>query len=232
MRQLLSHQAGLHSMAGLVDGPGDLLDHVAMEERLAARSPDPWPGHPGYHAITYGWLLAGLARRITGLGMKELVRQEFATPLGTDGLGIGMPPTARPVSCPADRPDPARASHPTVLLPDERRLHADAAEGRADPPVPRRVLYVPHFDEVLSGSSPPVLHTEMPSVNGVFSAQGLATLYAATSPGAARWTASDSCCCPPWPPWPKCKQGPRRRHRHAHELAHGLPPGRRPRVPR
>jgi CubicO group peptidase (beta-lactamase class C family) len=182
VRQLLSHQAGLHSMAGLVDGPGDLLDHVAMEERLAARSPDPWPGHPGYHAITYGWLLAGLARRITGLGMKELVRQELATPLGTDGLGIGMPPdgTARVAPLigrtPPVRPTPpffsrmSAASMPTLRKVELTRRFLDA-------------LYVPHFDEVLSGSSPPVLHTEMPSVNGVFSAQGLATLYAAIAGG-------------------------------------------------
>ena len=39
-------------------------------------------------------------------------------------------------------------------------------------------LYVPYFDQLLTGSSPLVLRTEMPSVNGVLSADALAKLYA------------------------------------------------------
>ncbi len=92
VRQLMSHQAGLHSMTDLAGSAEDLLDHLALEEKLAARPADPWPGHPGYHAITYGWLVAGLARRVTGLGMADLVRTELAEPLETNGLCIGMPP--------------------------------------------------------------------------------------------------------------------------------------------
>ena len=37
VRKLLSHQAGLHSMIDLVDRPEDLLDHIALGERLATR---------------------------------------------------------------------------------------------------------------------------------------------------------------------------------------------------
>ena len=40
-------------------------------------------------------------------------------------------------------------------------------------------LYVPYFDRVLSGPEPLVLNTEMPAVNGLFSAHGLAKLYGA-----------------------------------------------------
>jgi CubicO group peptidase (beta-lactamase class C family) len=42
-----------------------------------------------------------------------------------------------------------------------------------------QALYVPLFDEVLSGRHPAVLDTEMPAVNGVVSADGLSLLYAA-----------------------------------------------------
>ncbi len=96
VRQLMSHQAGLHSMTDLAGSSEDLLDQLALEEKLAAPAPDPWPGHPGYHAITYGWLVAGLARRVTGLGMADLVRTELAEPLETFGLCIDTrrPPDA------------------------------------------------------------------------------------------------------------------------------------------
>ncbi|HUY23373.1 MAG TPA: serine hydrolase domain-containing protein [Acidimicrobiales bacterium] len=177
VRQLLSHQAGLHSMTDLVDGPEALLDHIALEERLAARPSDPWPGHPGYHAITFGWLLAGLARRVTGLGMADLVRAELAEPLGTDGLCIGMPPDGVGRFAPSlGRTPPVRPTPPLFASMSARSM-----------PTLRKVeltrrfleaLYVPYLDRLLTGPSPSVLNTEMPSVNGLFSAHALAKLYA------------------------------------------------------
>ena len=69
------------------------------------------------------------------------------------------------------------------------RLWGLYCEGRSDrsehqPEVgePRRqleALYVPYFDQLLSGPSPLVLDTEMPSVNGLLSAHALAKLYGA-----------------------------------------------------
>jgi CubicO group peptidase (beta-lactamase class C family) len=177
VRQLLSHQAGLHSMTDLVHHPQDLLDHITLEERLAARPSDPLPGHPGYHAMTFGWLVAGLARRVTGLGMAELVRAELAEPLETDGLCIGMPPDGlrrfAPLigRTPPVRPTPrlfaslSARSMPTLRKVEFTRRFLEA-------------LYVPYFDRLLTGPSPLVLNTEMPSVNGLLSAHALAKLYA------------------------------------------------------
>ena len=177
VRQLLSHQAGLHSMTDLVNRPEDLLDHLALEQRLAARAPDPWPGHPGYHAITYGWLLAGLARRVTGLGMAELVRGELAEPLDTEAFSIGMPPGGlrrfAPLigRTPPLRPTPRLvASLSARYMPTLRKVELTRRFLEA--------LYVPYLDQLLTGPSPLVLQTEMPSVNGLFSAHALAKLYA------------------------------------------------------
>jgi CubicO group peptidase (beta-lactamase class C family) len=182
VRQLLSHQAGLHSMIGLVDRPEDLLDHITLEDRLAARSPDPWPGHPGYHAMTYGWLLAGLARRVTGSGMADLVRMELAEPLDTDGLCIGMPPDGLDRFAPLiGRTPPVRPTPPFLAsvsarsMPKLRKVELTRRFLEA--------LYVPYFDQLLTGPSPLVLNTEMPSVNGLLSAHGLAKLYAAIANG-------------------------------------------------
>ena len=41
-----------------------------MEERSAAASVDYLRGWPAYHASTYGWLLSGLTRAVTGQGMR------------------------------------------------------------------------------------------------------------------------------------------------------------------
>ena len=74
----------------------ELLDHLLMEERIAAAPVGRNFGKPAYHAITYGWLVSGLARAVTGKGMRELFRIEVAEPLNTDGLHLGRPPAGAP----------------------------------------------------------------------------------------------------------------------------------------
>ena len=100
---MMRHQAGLSALRGA--SQEDLLDHELMEERLAAAPPGYSFGKPAYHALTYGWLVSGLARAVTGKGMRELIREELAEPLGTDGLHLGRPP--------AD----ARRRPPQIIMP-------------------------------------------------------------------------------------------------------------------
>src|SRR3954466_4528970 len=96
VRHLLTHRAGLWSVRAVADRAEDMLDHLAMEERLAARAVRAPTDRSAYHAITYGWLIAGLARRVTGgRGLAELARTEIAEPLGVEGLHIGVNETNR-----------------------------------------------------------------------------------------------------------------------------------------
>src|SRR5271156_6870991 len=90
----MRHQAGLSALRG--SSKQDLLDHELMERRLAAAPPGYSFGRSAYHALTYGWLLSGLARAVTGKGMRELIRDEVACPLDTDGLHLGRPPEGSP----------------------------------------------------------------------------------------------------------------------------------------
>ena len=53
-------------------------------------------GKSAYHALTFGWLMSGLARAVTGKGMRTLIREELAEPLGTDGIHLGRPPAEAP----------------------------------------------------------------------------------------------------------------------------------------
>ncbi|BCI88122.1 hypothetical protein NIIDMKKI_33280 [Mycobacterium kansasii] len=69
-----------------------------MEEKLAAAPLDHTHKKMAYHAVTYGWLLSGLARAVTGKGMRELFREELALPLDIDGLHLGRPPADSPTT--------------------------------------------------------------------------------------------------------------------------------------
>ena len=94
VRDVLRHRSGLSHLKGV--SKTELMDHRLMEERLAAAPVDHLRGAPAYHALTYGWLLSGLARSVTGKGMRELIRTELASPLNTDGLHLGRPPADSP----------------------------------------------------------------------------------------------------------------------------------------
>ena len=94
VRDVLRHRSGLSHLKGV--RREDLLDHLLMEERLAAAPVDHLRGWPAYHALTYGWIVSGLCRAVTGMGMRELIRDEVARPLNTDGLHLGRPPAGSP----------------------------------------------------------------------------------------------------------------------------------------
>jgi CubicO group peptidase (beta-lactamase class C family) len=172
VRDLLTHRAGLHSVRAVVNRAEDMLDHLAMEERLAAATRPGPTQRSAYHAITYGWLVAGLARRITGKGMAELARTEVAEPLSVDGLNIGIPPAGRG----------------GIAEPVGEALRRTAVAARLFSPVWSRIgatrtaidaLLVPGFHTLFEGREPKIWTTEMPAVNGALSAHGLAHLYGA-----------------------------------------------------
>ncbi len=90
VRDLLTHEAGLAGVdEELPDGA--VLDWDHMIGALERQSPMWTPGeHMGYHAITYGWLVGEVIRRIDGRTCGEFVRDEIAGPLGVD-FYIGLP---------------------------------------------------------------------------------------------------------------------------------------------
>lgn len=90
VRHLLGHTAGLPTW----DEPmtvEDLYDWTTATERLAAQ-PTQWkPGTDGgYHALTYGYLVGEVVRRITGRTLGTFFTEEVAKPLDAD-FHIGLP---------------------------------------------------------------------------------------------------------------------------------------------
>ncbi len=111
-------------------------------------------------------------RRLTGRGLGELVRSELAEPLGTDGLALGA------TGAPGER----------IAQPVGSALRQLGSIGDALAPLWRvtrvtragyEALHVSGFHRLFEGRHPPIWDTEMPAVNGTFTADGLARLYAA-----------------------------------------------------
>jgi CubicO group peptidase (beta-lactamase class C family) len=96
VRFLLSHRAGLAALRSPLP-PEALYDWGTMTGALAAEAPWWTPGeHHGYHAITFGWLVGEVVRRISGKSLGAFFREEIATPLGLDfHIGLAAEDDAR-----------------------------------------------------------------------------------------------------------------------------------------
>ncbi|MGY4647771.1 CubicO group peptidase (beta-lactamase class C family) [Mycobacterium sp. URHB0021] len=66
--------------------------------------------------MTYGWILSGFARAVTGMGMRDLIREEVARPLNTDGLHLGRPPAEAPTKAAQILPPQGTRANPVFNL--------------------------------------------------------------------------------------------------------------------
>ncbi len=107
VKMLLNHQAGLPAVRE--DLPqGAYADWELMVDVLAKEEPFWEPGtRNGYHALTYGWLVGEVIRRVSGKSLGTFFRDEIAQPLGLD-FWIGLPEDkeARVAPMIASEPDP------------------------------------------------------------------------------------------------------------------------------
>jgi CubicO group peptidase (beta-lactamase class C family) len=87
---LMSHAAGLSGWKETITTE-DLYDWDKVTALLAAQAPYWEPGTAsGYHALTQGYLVGEVVRRITGRSLGTFFREEVAEPLGAD-FHIGLP---------------------------------------------------------------------------------------------------------------------------------------------
>jgi CubicO group peptidase (beta-lactamase class C family) len=173
IREVMGHRAGLSHLNGATGT--DLMDHRLMEQRLAAAPVSRLKGRPAYHALTYGWLMSGLARAVTGLGMRDLIRTELAQPLDTDGLHLGRPPVGSATTVAQILVPQSARINPVFnfLAPRIAALWFSGGFG---------AMYFPGMKAVVQGHIP-MLDGETPAVNGVTTARGLAKMYGAIANG-------------------------------------------------
>jgi CubicO group peptidase (beta-lactamase class C family) len=176
---LLSHQAGLPAF----DTPvtvAESADPAALAARLAAQSPQWQPGTAhGYHALTFGWLVGELVRRLSGWTVGQYLAEYIAGPHGLD-LWLGGPDdviarTARMSRGQRAAETPARAPAGTGAGPGDW-LASGAASPVPDLTV--RAFSYPDPTSVPGGSnSPEVLRAGWPASGLMATASGLAGFY-------------------------------------------------------
>lgn len=95
IRHVMSHSAGLSGWTEALR-PEDLADWERCTCALAAQAPWWEPGtKSGYHAVTQGYLIGEVVRRITGTPIGQFFKREIADVLGAD-FHIGLPESEEP----------------------------------------------------------------------------------------------------------------------------------------
>ncbi|MFV0493576.1 serine hydrolase domain-containing protein [Mycobacterium sp.] len=172
VRQVMKHTAGLSGLRGA--SRADVFDHIEMEDRLAAASPGRMLGKPAYHALTFGWLMSGLARAVTGKDMRVLFREEIAEPLDCDGFHLGRPPAGSPTRA-------AELIMPRHIV-GNRVVSAVAQKAAGQLSGGFRSMYFPGAMATVRGDNA-MLDAEIPAANGIVTARALARMYGAIANG-------------------------------------------------
>ncbi|MFJ6519296.1 serine hydrolase domain-containing protein [Streptomyces filamentosus] len=177
VRWLLSHQAGLVAL----DKPLPLAKALAwdpMAAALAAQRPQWTPGTAhGYHGRTWGWLVGEVIRRVSGRSPGRFFAEEIAGPLGLDFF-IGLPASerVRVSRMVYQRPAVDLTTVPAEAVPEE--LREQVAAWRDPHSLSNRAFAVTE-PAAIDFDSPEVQAAELPSSNGIGTAQALARMYAA-----------------------------------------------------
>ncbi|MFJ9469457.1 serine hydrolase domain-containing protein [Streptomyces caniferus] len=176
VRWLLSHRAGLIAPREPLPA-GYAYDWDAVCATLAATPPWWEPGTAqGYHAVTFGYLVGEVVRRVTGQSLGAFLRSEITGPLDA-GVFIGTPAEEH-----------ARCADMVGQL-DAARL-AEQFPGAPAPPF-RALSDHPLAVVMLALTSIPTgdvnsaayRSAEIPAGNAHASAHGLATVYGALAGG-------------------------------------------------
>ena len=115
VEMLMSHKAGVPALREPLP-MGAMYDWDFMVDALAAEAPFWEPGtRHGYHALTYGFLVGEVIRRVSGKPLGDFVRDEITGPLGLD-LWMGLPASEDHRVAPSIPADPPAPPFPNWLL--------------------------------------------------------------------------------------------------------------------
>lgn len=188
---LLSHRVGLIDTDDAMTLE-EALDWDVVTSALAASTPawEPGTAH-GYHAVTFGWLVGEVVRRVSGTDLGGFFAKEFADPLGLD-FWIGLPDDQQARVAPLipmGGTDPGEEGPPMMT--------AEEGAGSEDAPsnliemlemflgpdnLAAKALTAPGgaFAAESIWNKARVRAAQIPAANGVTNAVSLARLYAST----------------------------------------------------
>ncbi len=166
VRYLLSHQAGLPAVDRTLSTE-EFLSWDPIVAALAEQEPlwEPGTAH-GYHAVSYGYLVGEVVRRISGRSLGSYFAEEIAEPLGLD-FHIGLPAALEP------RVSPIISGS---ILGAAAGVGGDSG---APKPLLARALNLAGAIRDLDWMNRPEWHAaEMPAANGITNAVSLSRMYA------------------------------------------------------
>jgi CubicO group peptidase (beta-lactamase class C family) len=173
VRLIMSHQSGLTGLTVPTSLP-DYYDWEKITSLLAGQEPLFPPGSTsGYQAITFGYLVGEVIRRITGQSCGAFFRSEIAGPLGAD-FHIGLP-----------RTELGRCSELLGVRPSQDEQAALAQAYANASPAAQAALLNPS----LSGDEANAddwRTAEIPAANGHGTALGLVTVFGTLVDGSER----------------------------------------------
>jgi CubicO group peptidase (beta-lactamase class C family) len=171
VRHLLNHSAGMHRMRDIVPDAYGMLDWDATCAALAA-APAAWPPgtRHGYHGISYGFLVGEVLRRITGVSVEESIVEHVVKPLGLDAGSMTIGRRAD------EQADLAQLLVRFGDVDKQERVIRKLEKVRSVQPT-LDAFFVPRFDELIGGND--VYTSELPALNGCFTARSLAQMYSA-----------------------------------------------------
>ena len=182
VRYLLSHQAGLPVVDRRLT-TDEFLSWDPIVAALAEQAPiwEPGTAH-GYHAVSYGYLVGEVVRRISGRSLGAFFAEEIAGPLGLE-FYIGLPGALE------ERVSPIMGG--SILgaaagVRDDDGGGGDHVDPDAAPPafdftntVLARALNLAGAIRDLNWMNTPAWHAaEMPAANGITNAVSLSRMYA------------------------------------------------------
>jgi len=92
LRHILTHRAGIPTVPGHTLDLDLLVDQDEMVRVMCDAKPQTPAGHrQAYHAITGGFVLAEVLKRVTGKAVRQLLDEEIRAPLGLQSFTYGVP---------------------------------------------------------------------------------------------------------------------------------------------
>ena len=185
VREVLSHQSGSIGVPGADgllswDGTG-WHDTEAIAAAIASAAPAWTPGTAhGYHALTFGWLVGELVRRVAGVSLGSFFRKEVASPLDVD-CDIGTPPETLGQVARVTEWDPRPSARR-----DARDVDPDSRAGRSVLAGHDGHLFVdgsgrPRFASFMN--TPAVLTAEIGAIGATATARAMARIYSELASG-------------------------------------------------
>jgi CubicO group peptidase (beta-lactamase class C family) len=180
---VLTHQAGMAQVPEGMYG-ADLFDWERVIRGIEEEAPVWEPGtESGYHAVTFGFLVGEIVRRVSGKRIGQFLRDEICAPLGLRDMYIGAPADAEPRI--------AKLKNRMIMSAEmikqmQERL---AAGGEMISPLTQRAMGMRPGQTMTGGEgdnvfdSPEGHQAEIPAANGVMTARDLARMYACLGNG-------------------------------------------------